>query len=511
MSRSKRFLAGVITGYGSIVANVVFTLASVPLALHYLDKEQFGLWALAMQIAGYLSLIDLGMSSAISRFAADHKDDVDGGSYGNNLLTGGVVFFIQGTLIAAIGISFSWFAPEALAIPNHLAGEFRSLLMILSATAGATVALRSIGAPLWAFQRSDLINGCSTVSLLINLLLLWFGFSRGFGVMSFALAPIPASIATIAISGWVCHRNGYYPSRGHWGRPSVAVFRKVFGFGKDAMLISIGSQLVNASQIIVISQWISLEAAATFSVATKFYTMSMQLVANPISASASGLTEIYVRGERDRFASRYWDMIALIMLIATVAGVSLAAGNSSMVTIWTRGAVHWSWSNDLLLGLLIVLRNINGCLVGLFGLIKDWRPVRYLYLVEGILFVPLAIFGASHFGLPGVLFASLLSHLLVTTTFSARAASAIIGSSLRLRRGLLASLVLILLASVLGRISQTASLNPYVVVVATGAVAALTTLTGWLWILPDTIRNEVGTGFASATRSIRRFFGQSIC
>jgi hypothetical protein len=204
-------------------------------------------------------------------------------------------------------------------------------------------------------------------------------------------------------------------------------------------------------------------------------------------------------------------MIALILLIATIAGVSLAAGNSSMVTIWTHGAVHWSWSNDLLLGLLIVLRNLNGCLVGLFGLIKDWRPVRHLYLAEGIFFVPLAIFGASHFGLPGVLFASLLSHLLVTTTFSARAASTIIGSSLRLRSGLLTSLILMLLASAFGRISQAISLNPYLAVAATGAITVLSTWAGWLWILPGPIRNEMTIKFVSASRMIRHFFGQSIC
>jgi O-antigen/teichoic acid export membrane protein len=52
-TRSKRFASGVVTCYGAIFVNVFYTLLSVRLALHYLGKEQFGLWALALQVFGY--------------------------------------------------------------------------------------------------------------------------------------------------------------------------------------------------------------------------------------------------------------------------------------------------------------------------------------------------------------------------------------------------------------------------------------------------------------------------
>ena len=65
MSRSKRFIAGTLAGYGNIAANIIFTLVSVPLALAYLDVEQFGLWALAAQLNGYLVLLELGMNCFI--------------------------------------------------------------------------------------------------------------------------------------------------------------------------------------------------------------------------------------------------------------------------------------------------------------------------------------------------------------------------------------------------------------------------------------------------------------
>ena len=84
-SRTHNFIRGLGAGYLAIAVNIAYTAASVPLALHYLGKEQFGLWALALQITGYLILLDLGVSSAVSRFIADHKDDVNNSSYGSLL------------------------------------------------------------------------------------------------------------------------------------------------------------------------------------------------------------------------------------------------------------------------------------------------------------------------------------------------------------------------------------------------------------------------------------------
>jgi len=100
MSRLKNFARGVFSGYVQMAANIAFTLASVPLALHYLSKEEFALWALVTQVTSYFALIDVGMGVSVARVLADHKDARDGGRYGGVLKAGAVVFTAQGALIA---------------------------------------------------------------------------------------------------------------------------------------------------------------------------------------------------------------------------------------------------------------------------------------------------------------------------------------------------------------------------------------------------------------------------
>jgi len=45
MSRLKKFTFSLLSGYVLLGANIFYTLASVPLALHYLTKPEFGFWA----------------------------------------------------------------------------------------------------------------------------------------------------------------------------------------------------------------------------------------------------------------------------------------------------------------------------------------------------------------------------------------------------------------------------------------------------------------------------------
>ncbi|NBW99983.1 hypothetical protein EBR03_10475, partial [bacterium] len=129
--RTTSFVRGLGAGYLATGINIAYTAVSVPLALHYLGKDQFGLWSLAQQIVGYLILLDLGVTSAVSRFIADHKDDVNGGDYGRMLLTGGIVFALQGILVVSAGLVFSIFAPAFFAIPAPFATDFTNVLMLI--------------------------------------------------------------------------------------------------------------------------------------------------------------------------------------------------------------------------------------------------------------------------------------------------------------------------------------------------------------------------------------------
>lgn len=490
-SRTHNFIRGLGAGYVAIAVNIAYTAASVPLALHYLGKEQFGLWALAQQIVGYLMLLELGVGASVGRFFADFKDDINSSSYGSLLMTGVIVFASQGLLIAVAGGAFSFFAPTLFSIPPHLSTDFTNVLIIITLVAGLSVVSRSLGGPLWAFQRMDVSYGLGSLSLILSFMSLWFGFQQGWGIYSLAFAGTPSAIISPIVTFWICRRNHYYPSYGFWGHPNWIYLRQVFLFGQDVLWITLGSQMVNASQIMILSRVAGLSSAATFAVGTKLFTMGQLLIGKVIDSSGPALTELFVRSEISQFKLRFAHVICITAFTSTIGATSLMAVNTAFVSYWTSSSVRWNPTYDAILAGLLLATSITRCLILSFGLMQGYRPVRHIYFVEGCIFIAVAIPAAAYFGIIGVLVSSLIIHLAVTAAMSLFAIGKGLGLSKIIIRPLVAATTITAFAFMICCPLKTDVL-PLATRIWIGACTiSLVTILGWFFILPDGLRTEL--------------------
>ena len=253
--------------------------------------------------------------------------------------------------------------------------------------------------------------------------------------------------------------------------------------------MSIGSQLVNATQVMILSRLAGLDAAATFSVGTKCYSMGQQFVGKVLENSAPALTEIFVSGDRVRFNERFWNVVSVTVFLATIGATGLMMGNQILISLWTSGVIHWSLGADVILAALLIVTSLSRCFVGIFGLVGDLSPVRYIYFLEGCLFIMLALPAVKNFGVIGVLTASLVAHLCVTMVISGRVASTWLDSMRPLVQLMQSNLVItfiVLAISVSMKFfhpSAFTSIPVSLLIILSVGVAA------WLMILPQKMRS----------------------
>jgi len=419
ISRATRFINGLFTGYAALGSSVVYTLTSVPLALHYLTKEEFGLWALITQLTGYLMLLEFGMSGSIARFLSNHKDSMDGGEYGSVLVTGCGIFMLQGLTVAVMGTAFVFLGASLLGIPPHLRSIFAQLGTIQACVGGLTLMTRAAASPLWPHQRLDINNLGSIACQLGSLLTLWLGFLAGWKLYSLSAAGIVGFIVGVSIAIHACFRLRLYPSKGHWGRGfDMALFRKMFSYGSGLFVLNLGTQLVSTSQVIVISRGLGLESASIWAVATKLSALVQQFVGRIFETSASGLVEMLVREETAQLRRRFHDLFMLTSTIAALGAVGLAMFNQPAIGIWTSGKISWPIINDSLLGVVIFLYCTGKFHVGFASLSKDVHKIKYVCLGEGLLFVATAFPLSAAYGLTGILIASIVSSVIINFGFA---------------------------------------------------------------------------------------------
>jgi O-antigen/teichoic acid export membrane protein len=389
MSRLKRFVHSLVSGYVLLGANILYTLASVPLALHYLSTPEFGLWALVSQLGCYISLIDLGMNTSVARILIDHKDDRQTGAYGSVIKTGALVGVVQGALILVAGIALSVLAGSLLRVPAELRGEFFWLMAGQSVLLGVTFASRIFNQLLFAHQRLDVNNYGGAVFLLLSLAAMWGGFAAKLGIYSYLIGQTLLTLGTLAVNVIGSLRLGLLPGLGEWGEISKKQFRELFAFGQGIFLISIGTQFINTSQTILLTRMLGLDAAATWTVCTRAYIMLTMVVWRIVDYSAPALSEMVVRKEHDKLLQRLRDITVLTASLSVAGGTIFAVANEPFVWVWTAGKINWPPINDVLLALWFFVCSVMRVHTGMVGVTKDLRFLRFIYLIEGSVFIGL--------------------------------------------------------------------------------------------------------------------------
>jgi O-antigen/teichoic acid export membrane protein len=414
MSRLTRFVHTVTTGYAQLVATMVYQLASIPLALRFLGREEFGLWVLMTQIAGYLLLVDFGITSAVARLLINYKDQRDGGKYGSMLQTGWLVFVIQALIILFLGIGLSSQLMGALRISPAFHTEFPILIRWLCIFQALILITRVLPQVFYAHQRYDVVNYSAIAQQPVSFVILWISLRAGQGVYSY-LWPLGVSWAMdMVILGTSCLRLGLLPRRGAWGRPSWLLFRELFDFGKDSFLVSVGLQLMMASQTFIITRNLGLSAAATWSICTKAYSLIYLLLWRIVDFSIPAFSEMITRGERDQLRRRWRDLTMFVGALAGVAAVVFAVCNQPFVAVWTHGRIFWPTRNDSLLAAWIVVNTVAHAHCAFVGATGKIGAMRYVYFIEGAVFVVLANLGSQVGGMTAIIAASVLCTTLVS-------------------------------------------------------------------------------------------------
>jgi O-antigen/teichoic acid export membrane protein len=210
----------------------------------------------------------------------------------------------------------------------------------------------------------------------------------------------------------------------------VARFKELFGFGKDLFLIFLGEQLISASQTILISRGLGLEMVAIWSVGTKAFYMVALVTRRILDLSIPPLTEMFVRKEHDQLRDRFKAVTIVSASVSSLAAVLIVACNTPFVTIWTHGKITWTAGKDVLLGVWLIVLCVRHCHANLVAVTKDIRFMRFIFLIEGGVFIVLASLVQRWWGLAGIIGCSIACNTCISGAYALRRSRECFGISM---------------------------------------------------------------------------------
>lgn len=430
---------------------------------------------LVIQVAGYLGLLEFGMTSAAARILIDHKDNKSDGSYGATILTSAPFFLILSALIIASGLFLAAPVIKLFAVPADLEAVAIHLLKWQAGATAITVAFRTFGSILYANQRIDLLMSVGAAFQVISLLIVWWILSQGGGLWQLPWAAVLTAILSSVTLVLACLATRLIPKRAQWQPPTLKRFGHIAMLGKDIFLVNIGTQFLEASQLMIVSRTMGVGAAAIWAVCTKIFTLVFQLLTKIEGTAIVYFSEMMVRGERSKLVARFKDVYQVTAGIAAVSVIMAMSINTYFVAVWAGNQLVWEQVNNVLLAVLIYINCVLRCHTDIILVSKEIGGYRYVNFVEGAAFITLAVWTAGTGGFPAILVSALFCAVLLRGTYSLWRSSRYFGLPARqfvfpwLSNSFLAAIVLTPLALV-GWLLASRIGNPWI---------ALATITIW--------------------------------
>ena len=396
---------------------LVLTFATAPYIVHHLGAELFGIVALVQTVAGFASIVNLGVGRALTKYVSElyWKNDFHSISqlfqtaWATCVISGLAGFFLLIGPKDEIGRLFFRGGPEVndvvgFAIYVAAFGLFSSML------------LESISAIPGALQRFDISNTVNVIAGTVRYIGSVVVLALGYSVRSVLIVNLAANILAViafAIVGRGLIRNlSLFPSF-HW-----PAFKKLFSFSFPLFLSAISALVVTRVDRFILAYFLPLAAVTFYTLPYSLSEKAAMGVVNITSVVFPFTSELHSMGSHDKVHELYLRSAKILTLVTLPLSVILVAMPGPILRFWlgpeyaAQGAVALG-----LLGIATFLNAVTGVpTVTSLGVGRPWLPAAFA-IVSSAINIVLNLVLIPRYGINGAALGYLLPQALVAPVF----------------------------------------------------------------------------------------------
>ena len=339
-------------------------LAFIPLYIRFLGLEAYGLIGVFALLQAWLSLLDLGMTPAISREMARFKGGGHDAQSIRDLLRSVEITGVGMALVVAAGIwtASGWLASHWLRVERLPVNTVAEAFAIM----GVVVALRFVEniyrGSIVGLQRQIMLNLVSGAMATVRAvgavaILAWVSPTLD----AFFVWQGAVSAVTIVSFGVVVHWS--LPAAERPSRFSLDALRGVWQFATGTLLVTLLGFLLSQSDKVILGSLLSLEQFAIYSLA---YTVAsaVRLLGQPIDQAVyPGLTQLFQQGDQVGLATLYHKSAQYNAVLMGGVGIFLAIFGEQVVALWTQNS-RIAHDTSGVLWILVLGMVLNGIMNG---------------------------------------------------------------------------------------------------------------------------------------------------
>lgn len=402
---------GIQGGYLNLAVTWGVQALLVPLLLHRLGRDAFGLYATLTSLAGYFALLTFGSALTVPRYVAQHaaRNDRAGlNAFASTYLTLHVGIALAGLAIAAAAMPV---LASRLEVPLGLQPLVSRAWMLV---AGAW-ALGLVGGLCQSFLNGlgdvGLANVVNSVRTVMTLLAAWAAIESGGGLTRVLAALLVSSLlGTVVAFAIVRHRRP--DIRMDIGATDRAILRETLRPAAWYFLMQVAALVVTGTDNLIIGSTLGVGEVAGYAVAFQLWAMSLALLWAGVDALQPFVTKWDVEQDHDRLRTAYLKATAFSVAGAGVFALVLVLAGQRVIALWVGDTVTIDRRVLFVFaGMLLTATPIHTAALVLAGMGKH-RRVALGGAAEAVLNIVISLILVRSLGVLGVALGTLLSGLL---------------------------------------------------------------------------------------------------
>jgi len=318
--------------------------------------------------------------------------------------------------LAALSLPFLFFVPWADLLNVHdpnVARESPRVVATVLACFLVQLPFCIVPAIYAAYQRGHIAAVFTGATSLLTLAALAVGMRFGFSLASIVLVTSGAGIGLLFVNLVLAVREMPWLAP-RFRHISLTALRALGRTSGALFVFQIGTLLVGETQSLIIARRLGLSQVAEWSVLMRVYLLLPILVQMIDVPLMPALREAHVRGEREWFATAFWRMAKLKLLIAAAGCVLYAFGGNLVANLIGGADFHFDARVWVACGVSLLVTVWVQSYSDLLIAVDRFRLLVFTVLIDGVVTTALGYILAPSLGIFGVMLARPAFSLLVS-------------------------------------------------------------------------------------------------
>jgi len=265
MSLGKTIAKNITANYFGVTGQIIIAFFLAPFLVQTLGDTQYGIWTIVAALSGYMSLLDLGIASALTRYIARYYETQEYEKINKLINSSLFIFLIISIFIIFLSPVLASAMVSFMDFDDSLESILYTLVIIVSFDIALFVTAGVFRGVFGGFQRFEIINIARLLSMLFKAVVFYIYLSNGYGLLAMGIISIVSNI--IVILFYLIVLNKYYKFTSFNTKDvDKKNISKVFHYSKFVFVAMLASQLLNYSSSFVIGFFISAAAITWFSI-----------------------------------------------------------------------------------------------------------------------------------------------------------------------------------------------------------------------------------------------------